>query len=289
MTRDIVESEAEWVPVVEERDDTVHDVSAAALHGLLDIMGEPPALGTPLPVLWHWLAFLPNAPERELGQDGHPLLGNFMPPTTLPRRMFASARIEFLEPITVGGPLHRRSVVTDVATKSGRSGELVFVEVTHEISSNGNLAILERQQLVYRSDEASNRRSIEAASPRNDLASNGEWEWQRLLPTDPRLLFRFSALTYNTHRIHYDQAYATEVEGYPGLVVHGPLQAIALARLCGENVTRSIAAYEFRALRPAFVGSRLQLRGRASGTDEVELAAFDDDGQMTVRASVTLR
>lgn len=282
-----------WAPVAEERDDTVTVTAAAALQGLLDADGPPPGTGEPLPPLWHWLAFLPDAPQRHLGPDGHPKLGGFLPPPRLPRRMFAGGRIELSAAVAVGQPLHRHSLVTSVTEKSGRSGDLVFVEITHELSAGGRPAITEVQDLVYRGgggDGAAAGQAGQGAQAAPDHDRDAGWTWRHELATDPTLLFRFSALTYNAHRIHYDRAYATEVEGYPGLVVHGPLQAIALAELCRRHVgDRQVVSFVFRARRPAFDGTPLQLRGRLNDDDHVELVALDDAGQPTMTAQAALR
>lgn len=273
---------AAWAPVAEERDDSVTATAAAALHGLLDGAGPPPAVGDPLPPLWHWLAFLPQAPQRGLGADGHPRQGGFLPPTPLPRRMFAGGRVGLPLPVGVGRRLHRTSLVTSVAEKSGRSGDLVFVEVTHQVAEAGCVAIVEVQDLVYR--------GAAAAAPGNPPPDDAApWAWHDELATDPTLLFRFSALTYNAHRIHYDRPYATEVEGYPGLVVHGPLQAVALAELCRRHLPhRRVAAFSFRARRPAFDGAPLRLRGRLRTEDHVELVAVDAAGHPTMTAEAAL-
>ncbi len=279
-----------WAPVAEERDDTVTATAAAALHGLLDADGPPPETGDSLPPLWHWLAFLPDAPQRRLGPDGHPGQGGFLPPTRLPRRMFAGGRIELSGAVAVGQRLHRHSLVTSVTEKSGRSGDLVFVEITHELSAGGRPAGTEVQDLVYRGSggDAAAANQAAPAAPGHDR--DASWVWRHELGTDPTLLFRFSALTYNAHRIHYDRAYATEVEGYPGLVVHGPLQAIALAELCRRHVGgRQVVRFVFRARRPAFDGTPLQLRGRLNDDDHVELMALDDAGQPTMTAQAALR
>jgi 3-methylfumaryl-CoA hydratase len=240
--------------------------------------------------LWHWLAFLPDASQAELGSDGHPRLGTFLPPTRLPRRMFAGGRIEFGSPIAVGEFIRRRSVVTSVTEKFGRSGELLFVEVTHELSCDSQTSVTETQDLVYRPASPSGAATGSPATTGGTAdagADDRNWAWGLELATDPTLLFRFSALTYNAHRIHYDRAYATEVEGYPGLVVHGPLQAIALAELCRRNARdRRVATFTFRALRPAFDGAPLQLRGRARDDNHAELLALDRDGQRTMTADV---
>jgi 3-methylfumaryl-CoA hydratase len=242
--------------------------------------------------LWHWLAFLPDAPQGELGSDGHPRLGTLLPPSRLPRRMFAGGRIELGPPIAVGELIHRRSVVTSVTEKSGRSGELLFVEVTHELSCHSQTSVTETQDLVYRPASPPGAASG-SAGPSGETADSGaddpHWAWALELATDPTLLFRFSALTYNAHRIHYDRVYATEVEGYPGLVVQGPLQAIALAELCRRNARdRRVATFTFRALRPAFDGAPIQLRGRMRDDDHAELVALDRNGQRTMTADVAL-
>ncbi len=288
-----------WQPVDEENEDRVAAHSAAALHGLLDAPGPAPGEGDALPPLWHWLAFLPAAPQRDLGADGHPRLGGFLPPLSLPRRMFAGGRLDLLAsgPCSgapaVGALLRRRSRVTSVQEKAGRSGGLVFVEVGHELSDEGRTVISEVQELVYRGagptgGEAQGRpRPVPDAGP--DGGPDAEWPWQLDLRTDPTLLFRFSALTYNAHRIHYDRAYATEVEGYPGLVVQGPLQAIALAELCRRHVPeRAVRSFSFRALRPAFDGAPLHVRGRLDGTGDAELVVLDDEGRPTMAAHAEL-
>lgn len=273
-----------WAPVAEQRDDVVTPEAAAALHGLLDGVGPPPEQHDPLPPLWHWLAFLPDAPQRDLGPDGHPKQGGFLPPTGLPRRMWAGGRLDLPVPVAVGRRLHRTSLVTGVAEKKGRSGDLVFVEVTHQLESAGRAVIVEVQDIVYR--------GAGGAAPAGDDAGDADgWTWEEELATDPTLLFRFSALTYNAHRIHYDRAYATEVEGYPGLVVHGPLQAIALAELCRRHLPdRRVAGFSFRSLRPAFDGAPLRLRGRAFEDHNglVHLAAVDADGHTTMTAEAAL-
>ena len=246
-----------WQPTTETTSDTVTAGAAEALHGLLDSPGEPPHEGDPVPPLWHWLAFLPRVPQRELDADGHPRRGGFLPPVELPRRMFAGGRFSFVRPVRVGERLTRLSRVASVEEKEGRSGRLVFVTVRHEIGpAGGAVSIIEEQDLVYRGPSGPVREPPPAGE-------DDAWRWALDIAVDATLLFRFSALTYNAHRIHYDRTYATDVEGYPGLVVHGPLQAVALAELCRRHAgDRALASFSFRGVRPLFDNdATLKLRG----------------------------
>jgi 3-methylfumaryl-CoA hydratase len=272
-----------WQPPTEVLSDTVTAGAAAALHGLLDSPGEPPRDGDPVPPLWHWLAFLPRVPQRQLGDDGHPKRGTFLPPIELPRRMFAGGRFIFEGVIGVGEPLIRRSRVASIDEKEGRSGKLVFVTVRHEIGSeDGAPAIVEEQDLVYRGPAATTR------EPPAEPAESTEWPWSWDMAIDPTVLFRFSALTYNAHRIHYDRPFATEVEGYPGLVVHGPLQAVALAELCRRHRPEErLSTFRFRAVRACFDDVVLKLRGRSDG-DRAELQALGHGDQTTMKAEAGL-
>jgi 3-methylfumaryl-CoA hydratase len=284
-----------WEATVEDRIDTVTSVAAAAMHGLLDADGPAPGSGDLLPPLWQWLAWLPDAPQRDLGSDGHPRRGTFLPPVPDARRMYAGGRYQLAEAVRVGESMRRRSVVTAVTEKIGSSGPLTFVEVTHEHFVEDRVALTEVQDLVFRSVSGAPGPSIgERAGARPEPAGGdfGDWEWHQELATDATVLFRFSALTYNAHRIHYDVDYARDVEGYPGLVVHGPLQAIAVAELCRRNLPgRLLRSFQFRAVRPAFSGAPLALRGRHTGDgdgDDVELVVLDDRGIPTMTATAEL-
>ena len=291
---------SDWSPVEERVDDVVSAARVAALHGLLDAPGDPPPLGAPLPLLWHWLAFLPTASQAALGVDGHPRRGGFLPPVTLPRRMFVGGRLSAATEggLTVGEPLRRRGIVSGVRSTSGRSGELVFVTVDYQVTGTAGM-VGERQDLVYRPAPPSSpapaspspaSASHAAPPPANPGPDDPTWVWGIDLAVEPTLLFRFSALTYNAHRIHYDRRWATEVEGYPGLVVHGPLQAVGLAELCRRYAPeRRLCEFEFRAVSPAFDDGPLRLRGRP-GEDEgsVALEAFDHRGATTMTATGSL-
>lgn len=277
-----------WSPTTEMRTDEVTARSAGALHGLLDGVGAPPGPGDPIPPLWHWLAFLPSAPQEQLGPDGHPRASGLLPPIDLAHRMYARGNITVDSALTIGSTLERRSCVTSITKKSGRTGELVFVEVTHEISGVGAGSVIDVQDLVYRGKVTSPPKS----APESESAPSAtkEWLWRRELRIDATLLFRFSALTYNAHRIHYDYNYATKVEGYPDLVVHGPLQAVALLELCRRHIPeRDVVNIEFIAKRPAFDGAPLHLRGRWMDDDAVELEAVDQSGVASMTCVVTMR
>ena len=271
----------QWQPTRESRTDIVSAGAARALHDLLDREGGAPGEGELLPALWHWLAFLPQARQSDIGPDGHPRTGGFLPPTDGRRRMYAGGRVEIGGGPRIGAPLHRVSVVSDVAHKSGRTGDLMFVVVDHEIESEGG-RIADRNDIVYR-DPAPTSAS---GSPAGDIDEGAVWG--RDVAIDPALLFRFSALTYNAHRIHYDRGWAVDAEGYPGLVVHGPLQAILLADAAERAHPGSrITSFDFRSTAPAFDAHPLRLRVRAGEGDRVDLAAYSD-GVRTMAASAVL-
>jgi 3-methylfumaryl-CoA hydratase len=229
----------------------------------------------------HFALCLPDAATATLGPDGHPPRGGFLPPVELPRRMWASSSIEFLAPIHGGASIRRVSKIAAVRAKSGSSGALVFVDVEHHNFADDVLAVTETQCLVYRGGGAP-----AAAAPGPD-AKAPDWPWQRSLTPQPPLLFRFSALTFNSHRIHYDLPYARDTEGYRGLVVHGPLTATLLLDLCARQLgPNALSRFAFRGVSPAYGGETLHLRGYAEGS-ELTLAAFGSDGRevMTAKAS----
>ena len=209
------------------RGETWHDqLHAAPLRGLsatLDRDDPSPAPGSALPPLGHWLYFLPTARQSELGADGHPRRGGFLPPVPLPRRMWAGGRLAWQadNPLCVGQQVERRSTIRSVTHKAGRTGELVFVLVEHQIHNAHGLALTEAHDIVYRSAPQPD----DPVPPPQTPPLAGQQAWSRTIVPDDVLLFRYSALTFNGHRIHYDRRYATEVEGYPGLIVHGPLIA----------------------------------------------------------------
>ena len=227
----------------------------------------------------HWCLCLPDARTELLDVDGHPKRGGFLPPIALPRRMWASSAIEFHAPMNVGAIIERRSVIADVIEKQGGTGHLTFVSVDHETHADGILSVSERQVIVYR--EAA---SVQPASSGTGIPDLTLWQWHRTLTPSETLLFRYSALTFNSHRIHYDMPYAMGVEGYRGLVVHGPLMATLLLDLVGRELgPNMLSRFAFRANSPAFAGETLHLVGRAD-TKAITMAALGMDGRTVMSA-----
>ena len=267
------------------KEEQVHDVITAwpivALRATLDLPEVDVGPGTALPPLWHWLYFLPTTTRSSLGPDGHAKRGGFLPPVTLPRRMYAGGRFDFRDPLRVGDEAIRTSRIVDVAEKQGRSGRLVFVTVRHEIGAASGVALVEEQDLVYR-DVPARRAVFEAGAEAPAAAA-----WERTFTPDEVLLFRFSALTFNGHRIHYDHPFVTGEEGYPGLVVHGPLTALLLAELAQNGLGRRLRSFSFRGTAPLFCGEAVTLRGEPQGAGAV-LAAWSHDNRLAMTAEADL-
>ncbi|CAM5780494.1 MaoC family dehydratase N-terminal domain-containing protein [Ottowia pentelensis] len=270
------------------RSEEVHDdITAAPLRGwsaTLDRTDAPPRPGDAVPPLGHWLYFLPQAPQGELGADGHPRRGGFLPPVPLPRRMWAGGRLAWQAdtPLRVGDAARRVSRIESVSHKSGRSGEMVFVLVKHDVHNARGLALTEEHDIVYRGAP------LPGATPPAPQAAEQQAPWRREIVPDPVLLFRYSALTFNGHRIHYDRRYVTEVEGYPGLVVHGPLIATLLVDLARRHAPgRFVRRFEFRAVRPTFDLHPFFVNGQplADGRG-VRLWAHDHEGWLTVQGAL---
>ena len=279
-----LDSLREWRGKTESRSDEVTSAPIAALSATLDRDDPFPRAGDPLPPLWHWLYFLPIPRQSELGPDGHAKRGGFLPPVPLPRRMFAGDRVQFHRPLRVGEKVSRLSRIVDVNHKQGRSGPLVFVVVRHEISDREGLAISEEHDIVYRE----NPQKTDAAPAPQEPPSGPSWACE--IRPEETLLFRYSALTFNGHRIHYDRRYATEVEGYPGLVVHGPLIATLLLELLRRNLAdANVASLSFRAVRPLFDTAPFSVCGKvASDGKSAQLWATDSEGWLAMDATVVL-
>lgn len=272
----------DWIGRTEEVDDPLPCTQAQAVQAMLDDGRPPIADGAALPLPWHWFHFLPRAPQSRLGDDGHPERGGFLPPIPYPRRMFAGARIRLHRPLSVGAPARRFGTVRDVVLKSGRSGSLAFVTVGYRIEQHGALCLEEEQDIVYREPGAPVPEPVPAPPP---AAAPGAVALT--VQPDTRLLFRFSALTFNAHRIHYDREYASAVEGYPGLVVHGPLTAVLLMQLVPRATERPVVGFSFRGQAPLFDRWPVHLLARVDG-DGVELAAHGPDGTLAVSARAQL-
>jgi 3-methylfumaryl-CoA hydratase len=289
-----------WQPGTAQLSRRVDPWPAAAFADLIGAV--PPRLdpGDPLPPLWHWFYLLDHPAQAEIGPDGHPVGGPFLPPIPGRRRMFAGGRLRLDAPIGVGAELSSRSSVADVSVKSGRSGDLAFVTVRHELAADGIAVGTEEQDIVYRSEPdgppprvprpgTATPEPATPATPTPEPATpEPTGDWRSELATDPVLLFRFSALTYNGHRIHYDRPYATQTEGYPDLVVHGPLLALLALELprihTPEQVVREFA---YRLVRPAFLPARLIAIGRPAKTSaEITVGAQGAQPSLTATASL---
>ncbi len=273
-----------WIGRTQQQSDVLTPASLRRFRATLDSPDEADIA----PQAIHWCVCTPEAATAVLGPDGHPLRSDspesFLPPIPLPRRMWASSTMEFHAPIAVGQSIERRSTVASISEKTGGSGTLVFAEIDHQTLADGVLAVQERQTLVYREAATAPPAALGTGEP--DLAN---WQWHREITPNETLLFRYSALTFNSHRIHYDAPYAVNEEHYRALVVHGPLTATLLLDLaqreCGANSMKSFA---FRGQAPAFVGGAMHLVGKREGR-QIELAALGSDGRTTMSASGVLR
>ena len=276
-----------WIGRTETRTDQVCAAPVAALAATLDRVDAEPMPGSDLPPLWHWLYFTPQARASEIGADGHPRRGGFLPPVPLPRRMWAGGRLQFNHPLQVGDEITRLSRIADVSVKDGRSGALVFVTVRHEVSNARGVALSEEHDIVYRDNPAPE------APPPTPQPAPASAAFSREIAPDPVLLFRYSALTFNGHRIHYDRPYVTEVEGYPGLIVHGPLIATLLLDLLRrERPEARVRRFVFKAIRPVFDIHTFSVCGQAEagahGEQRVALWARDHEGFLAMQAHAEL-
>jgi 3-methylfumaryl-CoA hydratase len=270
----------DWVGRTQTLNDQLSPAPVRLMRATLDHAPDTAPFDT-LPPLWHWLYFLPGERQSNIGVDGHPNRGGFLPPVTLPRRMWAGGRLRFLRALPLGSAVQRVSSILSVQRKDGRSGSLVFVTVLHEVSDAQGLAISEEQDIVYRDAPAP------GSTPPAPPAAPTDEQFARTVTPDPVLLMRYSALTFNGHRIHYDRPYAMQDEGYPGLVVHGPLIATLLMEtLRAAHPGRQIASFEFKAVSPLFDTAPFTVAGRVDGQD-ARLWARGPQGQLAMTASAT--
>ena len=272
----------QWVGKTETLEDHVTLAPMAALAATLDRGDMPPLPGQALAPCWHWLYFLPVHPLAMIGTDGHPKRGGFLPPVALPRRMWAASRMEFRHALRAGSTVTRTSRIADITGKQGRSGPLVFVRVHHELSDSQGLAIAEDQDIVYR------EMPQVSDTPTQVLAARTDEQFSRRITPDPVLLFRYSALTFNGHRIHYDRPYAMGEEGYPGLVVQGPLIATLLIdQLRRAHPGLQVKTFEFQAISPLFDNAHFDICGRLDG-DLATLWARGPQDQLAMQATATV-
>jgi 3-methylfumaryl-CoA hydratase len=273
----------DWEGRRESVPDVLHPTPVRALATTLDLDGVDADDGAPLPPLWHWLYFLPLTPTSGLGPDGHARRGGFLPPVPLERRMWAGGRLTFHHPLHLGEQVERTSQIVSVSPKRGRAGPIVLVTVSHTVTSTHGVAVQEEQDLVYVAMPTSF-----TPPPADPLPDGLEWCEERRV--DPVVLFRFSALTFNAHRIHYDLRYSTEVEHYPGLVVHGPLQAVLLMDSAHRHRPgNQPATYGYRASRPIFADAPCLVAGRTAEDGCTEAFTASPSRDVAMRARVTWR
>lgn len=275
----------DWVGKTQTVVDLIAPWPARALIATLDAPDPEPRMGDPLPPLWHWFYFLEAAPASKIGPDGHGERGEFLPPIALPRRMWAGSRFVFEdEPLRIGDTARRRSEIKSIEPKTGATGAMVFVTVKHTLSGAKGPALTEEHDIVYR----------EAARPgetaREPKAAPTDATVAKTVVPDPVLLFRFSALTFNGHRIHYDQPYVTGIEGYPGLIVHGPLLGLLQIELARRsNPGRAPATFEFRALSPLFAGAPFTVAARRETDGAVTTWIANPKGGLAQLGKATFR
>lgn len=269
----------QWVGTSQNISDIIDLATCQRMEAMLDHL---PALGEgdELPPLWHWLYFHQPALQNTLGRDGHAEKGEFLPPVSLPRRMWAGGRLVFFAPIPIGVKVKRHSTIKSVETKSGRSGDLCFVTVQHQLIFDGMICVSEEHDIVYRADPKPGDKILQPP-----LADSNP-DCSRTITPSPELLFRYSALTFNSHKIHYDRDYCRDVEGYPGLVFHGPLTATLMLQLAVENANgKTMKSFEFRAISPLFDSASFELRGWA-GENQMKLQAVNSEGGLAMKGVV---
>ena len=265
----------------ETRPDLISVAPVRSMSATLDREDAEPHNGDTLPPLWHWLYFLPVARQSDIGPDGHPKRGGFLPPVPLPRRMWAGGRLHWHQPMRLGEEVQRVSSIEKVQHKIGRSGELLFVQVLHRYSNPHGVCLEETHDIVFRSN------ADPAATPLPGVKSVHTAVWQRDIVPDEVLLFRYSALTFNSHRIHYDRRYVTQVEGYPGLIVHGPLMATWMVELLRQHSPRALQSFEFKAVKPVFECADQRVLSICAYPDGEQVHAWVQDHQGDVCMQAT--
>ena len=271
----------QWIGNKETTGETISVEPLHRMRAMLDYTPKTMSDGELVPPLWHWAYFINPARASELGRDGHSAQGEFMSPVPLPRRMWAGGQVKFYAPLRVGERARRESTVRDIKIKQGRTGKLCFVEVEHCIFVGDELKLSETHNIVYRDTKQPD--DDKARSPQ----APDDAQWTRAVKPDSTLLFRYSALTFNGHRIHYDLDFCRHEEGYPGLVFHGPLTATLLLEFAMTHIQdRSLKSYNYRAYSPLFDSAEFSLNGKMDGTDAI-LWAANPQGRLAMKATVS--
>jgi 3-methylfumaryl-CoA hydratase len=278
---DTSDTSKDWIGRTERATDQMTRQAALRTAALLDLPSDDLTDGAALPQGWYALLFGALAPQSEIGPDGHPRKGDFLPPVSLPRRMFAGRRVAFHAPLRIGDEVERVSEIAKIEPKQGRGGHMVFVTVIHRIRARGTALVTEEQDIVYREAAQPGAPAPAPQAPPSGAA------WSRTVTPDPVMVFRYSALTYNGHRIHYDADYTRTVEGYPERVVNGGLTTLLLLELARAKLKQPFATVATRNLRPLFVDRPIILNGRPTAQG-VELWVTDDTGALALSASAEL-
>lgn len=280
-----------WIGKRQSTTDIIRAQPVVRMQATLDGAATTPRDGEPLPAAWHWLFFLDATPLRELDRDGHAARGEFLPPVALPRRMWAGGRLRFREPMRIGETIRKQSTIQEVVRKTGRTGELCFVTVRHEFSCGAQLKMIEEHDIVYRHDHHDHKHDHEhdhEHAPASVSAAPTDADASRQITPTRVMLFRYSALTFNSHRIHYDAEYCRDVEGFPDVVVHGPLTATWLVAMASEQCgAAALGAFEFRAHRPLFADQPITIACKKQ-PGQLQLWAANARGELAMRATATL-
>ena len=273
--------------------ETQYDFSnARPVQMMQALLNQDDASLNVLPHLYHWFYFLPIVDGKEIAEDGHPKKGSFLPPIPYPRRMWAGGRLEFIQPISINQKIRRESEILKIDFKQGKSGDMYFVTVKHSIYAEDQLAIIEEHDIVYR--DTTSQVQIQTASKSTTTTQTQSlnahhYSFKVNFPVDEVALFRYSAITFNGHRIHYDRPYATQVEGYPGLIVHGPLLATLLIHTFQtQNPTKDISSFEFRAVNPVFDFNDFNICADVH-TEDAQLWIEKEQGQICMKAKVAFK
>jgi len=275
-----------WIGRTQEKTDTVTPRLVESFNAIFDAQsGLAPGEAAPLGI--HWCLAPDIAPMSALGPDGHPARGGFLPPVPLPRRMWAGGQVDFSGEFQVGDSVTRRSRIDDVTKKDGRSGTLVFVTVRHDYLTSRGIVLSERQDIVYRDQNTKAAIQAESKAPARPATEPAVADQSRNMDASATLLFRYSALTFNGHRIHYDLPYTTQEEHYPGLVFHGPLQATYLMRLAAETATRPLQSFSYRSVAPLFAGGTVSIHA-TNVQDGTDLWVADQRAEPTMKATASL-